>query len=676
MTKVVSFIPRDEWDASQALKAFIDLAKNELTVFGDDLDWDSNYWEAAGVKFGKLGERTAGRRQPRTPLSSPYLDFAKAYLRYDQAQNPTTNKKMQGVRALEAALVESNGVADLKDVTHTTFDDAQQKCVELLSKDTAAHAGYELQRLAVFLTQYKLTPSPLDWKTSLKKGSSKVRTGKKARETADKKMPNTDALDAMGEIFSKDLTYPRDILTSSIMAMLMCAPSRINEILNLPVDCEVEEPDADGVMQYGWRFRALKGGNDEIKWIPATMVEVAKKAVSRLKTLGKKARELAAFYESNDTDFYRFDGCPQVEQDAELTWEQAAKALGAVWSDDNANYRRNPETYCRNLMVQKGVDCSKPATLRSLRQFINEKQMPRGFPVHNDVWGINYSQALFCFFFYQFKANAATQPMRLGAPVSRQQFNHDIVSDAGNDHCIFTRHGSIGAAGQNIKLTSHQMRHLLNTMAQRGGLSQYDTARWSGRANIHQNNDYDHMDEWEFVGMLKSVGDGRLSLFGPDKEIAMKLPMTIQEFNSLVIPTAHITELGFCVLDWTMQPCQKFRDCINCTDHVCIKGDKRKVRMAEVYKETKKQLAQAEKAISDGAFGADRHYEHLVVSEARLRELLGIVNNPTIDDGAVVRLYNPQEYSPLKNATQARLNRPANKHEEEMLSDLMNLFGD
>ncbi|EKD74304.1 MAG: hypothetical protein ACD_45C00005G0009 [uncultured bacterium] len=48
-------------------------------------------------------------------------------------------------------------------------------------------------------------------------------------------------------------------------------------------------------------------------------------------------------------------------------------------------------------------------------------------------------------------------------------------------------------------IDTHQFRHLLNTMAQRDGLSQSEIARWSGRADIKQNRVYDHMSEFELV---------------------------------------------------------------------------------------------------------------------------------------------------------------------------------
>ena len=676
MTDIIFFKPRAEWNAERKVKEFVQMAKHELTVFGADLDWEDNYWRSAGVTFSKFGVRTTSGKEPQTPLRQPYLDFAKAYLRYTQGHKPTAGKQTSGLRALEAALVQATGAANLKDITHSTFDNAQQLAIESFSDGAAANCGSELGMLANFLTKYQLLPSTLHWKTSLKKPRRKNRTGKKGEAEREGKLPNSDALDAIAEIFATNPQGPRDTLTTSVVAMLMCAPSRISEILALRADCEVYEDDKDGIEQYGWRFQPGKGGISEVKWIPATMVEVAKTAIARITHISEDARKLAKFYETNETDFYKHDGYPDVADDQVLTWEQAAKANGHQWAEDNVTYKMQSEEYCKGLLKNAGFDVTQQLTLKSMRQFININKMPKNFPWYDEDRKIKYAEALFCTRFNQFKATSGGgSPVRLASPISRQQINHDIVSDAGNTHCIFERFKFIDIGGKPLKLTSHQFRHMLNTIAQRGGVSQFDIARWSGRADIKQNGDYDHMTEWELVEMLK-IGSSDLSLYGPDREIGLKMPVTKQEFNSLIIPTAHVTELGFCIHDWTMEPCQKFRDCINCTEQVCIKGDKRKARLEAVYQSTLKELNKARIAIEEGHYGADRHFEHQCASEKRLKELLGIMNNPSIPDGSIIRLRNDREFSPLKNAVQSKIEKAPSEDDNEMLEDLMSLFGE
>lgn len=194
-------------------------------------------------------------------------------------------------------------------------------------------------------------------------------------------------------------------------------------------------------------------------------------------------------------------------------------------------------------------------------------------------------------------------------------------------------------------------------MAQRGGLSQSAIARWSGRADMKQNRAYDHMSEFELVAMLREH-DSTLSLSWPMEEIATHIakliPITRQEFNTLTMPTAHITEYGFCIHDFVMSPCQRFRDCLNCSEQVCIKGDKRLDRIRERYRQVKELKEKAEAEIAAGTAGADRWHEVHSMTEERLKQLLEILEDPSIPDGTIVKLRNEHEYSPLRRALEAK----------------------
>ncbi|EGU95545.1 putative integrase, partial [Escherichia coli MS 79-10] len=120
----------------------------------------------------------------------------------------------------------------------------------------------------------------------------------------------------------------RDIFTTSIFALLMCAPSRISEILALPCDCEITETDSNGVERYGLRFYSLKGYGADIKWIPDVMVPVARRAIERLKKLSKNAREFAQWVEENPSTFFRRDSLPETGENEILKPWQICEGLG------------------------------------------------------------------------------------------------------------------------------------------------------------------------------------------------------------------------------------------------------------------------------------------------------------------------------------------------------------
>lgn len=219
---------------------------------------------------------------------------------------------------------------------------------------------------------------------------------------------------------------------------------------------------------------------------------------------------------------------------------------------------------------------------------------------------------------------------------------------------IWDRHGHVNPDGSPIKVTSHQVRHFLNTIAQEGDLGQLYIAKWSGRVNISQNRAYNHMSEYDVLYKVKQI-DGIGALMGPLEKVNKHVPVTLEDLNAIGECVAHVTEFGFCVHDFSMVPCQKHRNCLNCTEQVCIKGYKEKLKRLKLQRTCiKKEFDKSEQGLKNGYNGADRWYEHQKLSLMRIDELIGLLESNQIADGAVIRLRNDQEYSPLKRAIAAR----------------------
>jgi len=173
-------------------------------------------------------------------------------------------------------------------------------------------------------------------------------------------------------------------------------------------------------------------------------------------------------------------------------------------------------------------------------------------------------------------------------------------------------------------------------------MSQLDIAKWSGRKDVRQNAAYDHVTPGQMLQKIRdAIGDDS-QMFGPLAEIPKKVLIPRDEFARLRIPTAHTTELGFCVHDYTMSPCQLHRDCIHCEDLVCVKGDEEKsMRLRQNLEEARDLLQKAEDAVSDGYAGGDRWLEHHLSAVERLSQLCSIMDDPNVPHGAVVQLAPP-----------------------------------
>lgn len=672
MAEIIQFVPKQHLQAAENLLNFIRISKEELTVFGADLSWEDNHWAEAGVTFGNLDNKTR-KLDPNKVLQQPLLEFAKAYYRYQQGHNPTkTRLEITAIKCVERALLEVAQAADISKLNSVVLDHAAMLAKTCFSAGVAYHAGREIARLALFVTEKRLIPSRIDWKSPILRPADTVRTGEKARQQREKNLPNEELLDALAEIFAKNPTEPKDIFTVCVSAMLLCAPSRISEILSLPVDCETWQTKRDGNKAYGWRFQPAKGGAPCIKWIPDAMASLAQEAISRIRQLTQEARNIAKWYENNPNLFYRHKNCPNVPEDQPLSMIESGMALGIP--TDNVSYCRD------RLRLLKLSTAEGGNTLATMHPYVMSK-LPKDFPWWDKACGIRYSEALFCLQARQLRTDMPASPGMVWKPTANT-LNDDLSSEESAPGyavpSIFDRNGFNQGRAKPLKANSHQFRHLLNTMAQRGGLSQAEIAKWSGRADMKQNRFYDHMSEFELVDMIRTH-DSALSLDKPLAEIAeqvaAKIPMTRQEFNTLAIPTAHITDFGFCIHDFTMSSCQKFRDCLNCTEQVCVKGDRRIDRLKERHIMVKQLRDKAAQEIEEGTAGADRWFQIQDLTEQRVRELIGIMEDPAIANGAIIKLKNDNEFSPLRRAIEARAHTDKSDKEQTLLNDMQNLLG-
>ena len=635
MSNFTEFVPAYRHAPAKDMAEFISFCKEELTTFGPDFSWESNHWPEAKIFFGNWEVSRHAINQ--SPLQQPLLDFAKAYVRYTLSFKTKPQARYEGTifKCIEKALNEAGHPSDISILNHELLDRASELARERFSKSSSYHIGRNLQKLAEFVSTKQLIPNHLDWKNPNSRVIDTVRTGLKAQKVREKKLPSEIALNALAEVFASNPAEPGDIFVTSTCAIMLCVPSRISEVLALHENCEVHEKRRDGSEAYGIRFLPGKGAPPQIKWVPTAMVSLAKEAIRRLRTMTDEARRIALWYEKNPDKFYRHPDCPNVADDDYLTINQRTQALG---QNDNS------------------VSKSKYMTLSLLQQHVMTKQ-PKDFPWFDKERKIKCSEALFCFQLNQLSPNRAASKVNVYKPVASTLLGRISKKGKGAGLNFFDTHGYKGNDGKTITLTTHAFRHLLNTMAQRGGMSQIEIARWSGRVEIKQNRVYDHMSEFEIVDILRKK-DSELVLHGSleelRKEISKKLPIDRQAFNILAIPTAHITEIGYCVHDYSMSPCQKHLDCLNCSEQICVKGDIRLKNIQDIFDKSTALLKKMEADIASGAAGADRWYEHTKLTLKRAENLLAILNDFDIPNGTFVKLHNPNEFSPLNRALEAQ----------------------
>jgi hypothetical protein len=176
-------------------------------------------------------------------------------------------------------------------------------------------------------------------------------------------------------------------------------------------------------------------------------------------------------------------------------------------------------------------------------------------------------------------------------------------------------------------------------LAQIGGLSSTEIAIFSGRKEVKQNRAYDHMTSDEVQAPIAEALKGGFTSELEPRFLSGRNLVTRSEFGTLGLKAAHTTEYGWCAHDFASEPCAMYRDCINCEEHECIKGNEQKeANLRGLQKETEYLLKQAREALSDEEYGSDTWVSHQSKTLDRINALLSILEDPSVPAGARIRL--------------------------------------
>jgi hypothetical protein len=101
----------------------------------------------------------------------------------------------------------------------------------------------------------------------------------------------------------------------------------------------------------------------------------------------------------------------------------------------------------------------------------------------------------------------------------------DFLSGGGGTASAFERFGIREPDGSFCKMTSHQFRHWLNYIADKGGLPVELQSRWMGREHWRDTDTYRHATVDERLEWVKAgIQDGKLA--GPKASMLFELPRT------------------------------------------------------------------------------------------------------------------------------------------------------
>lgn len=661
MADVLHFTPKAELGANENVLAFVALCRT-CSLFCADTQFDKNSWEVnLGLKgkngvsrliFSQLEAAQANAKEPA--MTEPFLAFAKAVLVYMQSLRPTTGVafRLSALRLLEAALRQSGKGSRPTAVTLVVLDAAVDLAKRSFQPETAYKLLGQLESIIELMREKRFIALNSRWNSGVRRPATPgSRITPEAIAARESKLPSAAAIRAVGAIFQL-ADGPVDTPIVSLVALMICAPERINEVLRLKRNCLLEEDAGEFKGTTGIRWPGSKGAADSVKWMPTAMVPVAKMAIKKLLAVSATAQGIAAWYEANPRKVYLHRDAQHLRGREHITYAD----VGLLLWDDPASVA-SAKQWCR----PSGI-VSLPRVNRreaGLVAFADVEravlaQLPPQFPFTSAAKDLKFSDAL-----------CVMRKNELHADRHAYMCLIDIVEqgdvgarlgqrDTSGVPSLFQKYGFLEDDGSPIVVNTHQFRHYLNTLAQLGGMSQTEIAVFSGRKDVGQNVAYDHLTS-EQAQKAVSTAIQVHGFTGHLAELQSRSLVERSDFAGLALTAAHTTEYGYCVHNFASEPCQLHQDCINCPEQVCVKGEARKeANLRALRAETQCLLDQALEAMTEEEFGADRWVAHQRKTLARVDQLLTVLESVTTMPGARVALQDVEPSSLIRQDPRTR----------------------
>lgn len=446
------------------------------------------------------------------------------------------------------------------------------------------------------------------------------------------RLPSDAALQGLADIYREHATEPRDRLRIAAVAILVVTGFRIGELLTLPLDCEVEEL-RNGKQRYGLRYYKEKARGGErmfaVRWLTDVGAELARKAIGEIGAITAEARAQARVLEQAP---HRV-AIPGFQGTARMTSLDVARAVGmthkkCVYQIPGNRLPRHQDSqgsFYRAFEVEEYVKTLRVKRLWTLDRRDGTHQM--------------LSETLLIAFRNFFHPGRGTCPLVI-EPVLIQQIS-DFLSHREASRSVFERFNIREEDGSICRVTSHQFRHWLNYIADKGGLPTELQTRWMGREHSRDTDAYRHATVDERLEWVKQgiQADG---FSGPKADMYQSLPPARKAaFLDGEVHAVHVTAFGICLHDFAVAPCPYHLNCVRgCADYLRTNGSARERRhLIQIQDATERTLSSARSHAAKGNMRiAEPWIRHCEETLAGVKRALA-VDDDVNESGPVVRAF-------------------------------------
>jgi hypothetical protein len=235
-------------------------------------------------------------------------------------------------------------------------------------------------------------------------------------------------------------------------------------------------------------------------------------------------------------------------------------------------------------------------------------------------------------------------------PVKADSINRWLSGDASSDGepLLFRKTDIRLRDGTYPSLTLHDTRKYHHTEALLAGAHEVFIDELAGRKSGTQSDHYDLRSPHEIL--VQSIDtfdpDVDFNVIGPVADQAQKVKLVDrQAFLYENAAPKHVTDIGGCSTDWSLDPCKQYGDCTRCDQQIWRKGDKK--RLPEVQLRRNYTIEMINKAESKIKLHEDPprplllHYQQFKDDLARYDAILAAEDNDDIEIGTLVTFAAP-----------------------------------
>jgi len=535
--------------------------------------WDLN---ASGVGGGKqmfvpfltFKRNKSGRADPTggEPLPTVFSDVIKAWLIHSDMRIGRMVDMGQGARRLWEGISKRRGAQAFSWDSLCAADlEAAEKLLLKHTPKSHSHFTSSWSCLLEWLISNELISDGLSWTST---------NVVKREQSPSKQLPRHEILEALADIYRELAVSSFDRLLICTLGLQQVAGFRVSELLSLPEDCWVREV-VNGRERFGIRYwlRKSRGGafKHATRWLSPIGSELAWACLKEIRSLTSAARAQAKRLEREPdrVRIHKFRG------KVWLTRAETAEVFGMVPGSlapllRSGALRLTP----RKQGYRKWTYARKDIEAELLRR------RPPLFTMQ--ISGNKYqrlSESLLITFVYANDIQAGTCPLLV-----RTLPDSSLVAFIGgyesSTPSAFTRFKLHEKYGGKLRLRVHQLRHWLNTIANKSGMSAFQVTLWMQRKSIKETRLYLH-DTRDIAELTREYVRGGRAI-GPIAEMYREVAADDGERRLDSVQEAHILEGSICAERITVESCDRGKLCeADCAKAVWINGPETSLAVLE-----------------------------------------------------------------------------------------------